>query len=103
MNHYLIIVLAIIAANITWFSDRILFVFPVANKKPLMFRLLEITIMYLAIGALAMGFEYKLAGELHEQSWEFYVITFCLFIVFSLPGFLYEFLFKKILLKHINN
>jgi len=51
---------------------------------------------------LAIGFEFKQAGQIHQQSWEFYVITFCLFLVFSLPGFLYEFLFKKILQKQSN-
>jgi len=92
--------LALIAANLTWFSERFLFLFEVKGKKPFKIRLLEIIVMYLVMGALAMGFEYKTAGQLHQQSWEFFVITFCLFVVFSLPGFLYEFLFKNIQLKH---
>ncbi|NOY67087.1 MAG: DUF2818 family protein [Gammaproteobacteria bacterium] len=100
MNLILILLLALIAANLTWFSEKFLFFMALKTKKPLKIRLLEIIFMYLIIGALAMGFEFKTAGQLHPQSWEFYVITFCLFIVFSLPGFLYTFLFKSILLKH---
>lgn len=102
MNMVLILLLAIIAANLTWFSERFLFVFSVSGKKSLLLRLVEIFVMYLLIGALAIGFEFKQAGQIHQQSWEFYVITFCLFLVFSLPGFLYEFLFKKILQKQSN-
>ena len=102
MNMVLILLLAIIAANLTWFSERFLFVFSVSGKKSLLLRLVEIFVMYLLIGTLAIGFEFKQAGQIHQQSWEFYVITFCLFLVFSLPGFLYEFLFKKILQKQSN-
>lgn len=103
MNMLLILLLALVAANLTWFSERFLFLFALPGKKILLIRLLEIFIMYMLIGALAIGLEYKQAGQIHEQSWEFYVITFCLFIVFSLPGFLYEFLFRNIWKKHINN
>jgi hypothetical protein len=31
-----------------------------------------------------------MTGQLHTQDWEFYATSFCLFIVFALPGFIYR-------------
>jgi hypothetical protein len=39
--------------------------------------------------------EKQVIGNTHNQEWEFYAITFCLFIVFSFPGFIYKIIWKK--------
>ena len=39
--------------------------------------------------------EKQIIGNKHNQDWEFYAITFCLFIVFSFPGFIYRVIWKK--------
>lgn len=89
---WLLVVLALVAANLPWLSDRILFVItPKGGRKHFGWRLLEEVIMYLVVGALALGLEYRATGALHAQTWEFYTITFFLFLVFALPGFVYRF------------
>lgn len=98
-NQYLIIIsliLAFVAANVPWVSDKVFLFFSVNNKSGWL-RWIEWFVLYLM--SLGMGFslEYKLMGTLSSQDWEFYVVTMCLFIVFALPGFIYSVDLKKIL------
>jgi hypothetical protein len=41
-----------------------------------------------------MFIEKQTLGNIHEQGWEFYIITFFLFLVFSFPGFVYKVVWK---------
>lgn len=87
----LLIIAAFLAANLPWISNRFLFVSqPKAGKKGWQ-RLLEWLLLYFLVGGLAFGLEHKAMGQLHAQGWEFYAVTFCLFLVFALPGFLYRY------------
>ena len=47
-------------------------------------------LLYFLVGGIATGLEKKTMGEIHQQEWEFYAVTFCLFLVFALPGFIYR-------------
>ena len=38
--------------------------------------------------------EKKSIGNVHSQDWEFYAVTFFLFLVFSFPGFIYKVIWK---------
>ena len=58
-------------------------------------RLLEWLLLYMLVGLFGLGFEKKVTGESHLQDWEFYAVTFCLFLVFALPGFIYRHDLKK--------
>ena len=49
------------------------------------------------VGAIGLGLERRLTGEIYAQDWEFYAVTLALFIVFALPGFI----FRYDLLKHL--
>jgi len=93
-----LLVVAAISANIPWLSERFLFIFPLPqhNKKVWM-RLLEWVLLYILVGAIAMGMEQKIYGQRHAQSWEFYVVTVALFMLFALPGIIYRFQLKKML------
>lgn len=83
--------MAIVAANLPWFSERLFFIFtPKGGAKKIWMRLLEWLLMYFLVGALALGLEFKLQGDVHPQDWEFYVVTLCLFMIFALPGFIYR-------------
>lgn len=86
---WLLVILAVLAANLPWFTER---VFAVVQTRPkgVAMRLLEWLVLYFVIGGIAFGLETKLNGVRHDQGWEFYVVTFCLFIVFALPGFIYH-------------
>ena len=96
--YLLFIVAAFGTANIPWLSDRFLVFIRVADKN-IWQRWLEWLLLYVIIGVLAVGMEYKLTGVYYPQEWEFYVTTLCLFVVFSLPGFIYHYDLKKYLQK----
>ena len=92
------LVVAFIAANLPWISERLFGLIAVKSaKKTAWLCLLEWIILYLLIGTIALGIEKKFTSEIYPQDWEFYASTFCLFIVFSLPGFIYRFDLKHLL------
>ena len=92
---WLLIAIAVVAANIPWLNNRIFFIKESTDgQKKAIWSWLEVVFLYLVTGVLAFGFESKINGETYQQGWEFYAITFCLFIVLSLPGFLYKYNLK---------
>ena len=92
------LVVALIAANLPWISERLFGLIAVkSGKKTAWLSLFEWFVLYLLIGAIALGIEKKFTSEIYPQDWEFYASTFCLFIVFSLPGFIYRFDLKHLL------
>ena len=56
--------------------------------------LLEIVVNYFIVGWFVMFLEKQAIGNIHPQGWEFYVVTFFLFIVLSSPGFIYKVVWK---------
>ena len=91
---YLLLAIVFTMANLPFVFDRILFVIrPVAGReKSLAWRLLELVILYCVAGGLAMGLEAQAHGSVYAQNWEFYATTFCLFVVFAFPGFVFRYL-----------
>lgn len=63
-------------------------------QKSFFARLLETTVLYFFIGILGVGFESSL-GNVFPQGWEFYAITYCLFMVLAYPGFVLRYLLKR--------
>jgi hypothetical protein len=91
----IILVLGFVAANLPFVLERRLFVLPPrGDGKSLAWRLLELVLMYFAIGGLAWLVEKNL-GPVRPQRWEFYATTACLFLVFAYPGFVYRFLWRR--------
>ncbi|MEJ2631929.1 MAG: DUF2818 family protein [Acidihalobacter sp.] len=88
---WIYLVLAIVAANLPWLSERLFFVVHSAKGKGPWFRLLEWAVLYFVIGAIGLGLERRLTGEIYHQGWVFYVVTIALFLVFALPGFIYRY------------
>ena len=92
------IFVAFIAANLPWISERIFGLIPLkSGKKFVWMTLLEWFTLYILIGMVALGIEKKFTSDIYSQGWEFYASTFCLFIVFALPGFIYRFDLKHLL------
>ena len=92
------LVVAFIAANLPWISERLFGLIALkSEKKSAWLCLVEWFILYLLIGLVALGIEKKFISDIHPQDWEFYASTFCLFIVFALPGFIYRFDLKHLL------
>lgn len=93
---FFFLLMAFLAANTPWVSDRLFVLFSMPAKSGIV-RWLEWFVLYVISGSVAMVIEYKMMGTQAAQDWEFYVVTLCLFAVFSLPGFIYYVDLKKIL------
>ena len=92
---WVLIVLAVIAANLPWVTDRVFLVWkPASGRKSTWQCLAAWLVMYLLIGLIAFGLERKTIGQIHAQDWEFFSVTFFLFVVFALPDFIYRVEFR---------
>lgn len=92
---WLVILAALVAANLPFLNDRWLLVGARAAKgKPFFARALEMLLLYFLVGALALLIE-KRAGQIAPQGWEFYAVTGALFITLAFPGFVYRYLMRR--------
>ena len=92
---WFIVLLALVGANLPFLNQRIFAVVPMkAEKKSPWLRIAELIVLYFVVGALGFMLEAR-AGNRFEQGWQFYAITFSLFIVFAFPGFTFQYLFKR--------
>lgn len=90
---WLVIFVAVIAANMPFVAQRFLMFFQLQTPKSLGIRLLELVIFYFLAGGLGLLLENR-AGQIAQQDWEFYAITGALFITLAFPGFIYRYLLK---------
>ena len=86
---YLLIGLALLAANLPFFA------FNTFRKQSasLPLRLVALFLAYLVVGVIGFAIETML-GKTTGQGWEFYAITFALFLTFAFPGFTYRYLLR---------
>ncbi|MDR4124992.1 DUF2818 family protein [Alcaligenaceae bacterium LG-2] len=63
-------------------------------QKSFFERLLELLVFYGLVGVLGFALEANL-GNRFPQGWEFYAITFSLFLVLGYPGFVWRYLMKR--------
>jgi len=91
---FLIILIALFLSNIPWFSKNLFIFIPLNKTKPIALVLLEIVVNYFIVGFFVIFLEKQVIGNVHPQGWEFYVVTFFLFIVLSSPGFIYKVVWK---------
>lgn len=90
---WLVILVAFIAANLPFFTNRLLGVIPQRRPKNLGLRLAELVVFYFISGAIGLLLEQR-AGRIAPQGWEFYAVTGSLFLVFAFPGFVWRYLLK---------
>jgi hypothetical protein len=90
---WLVVLLALLAANLPFINERFLAVYRLSQGKSLGLRLGELVIWYFAVGGLSLYLEQR-AGQIAAQGWEFYAITGVLFVTLSFPGFVYRYLLK---------
>lgn len=93
-THTILILLALLAANLPWFSERLFYVIPL-KAKHFGWQLLELVALYLVIGAMAVFSERATLGQVAPQHWEFYATTGCLFLVFAFPGFVWRYFWRR--------
>lgn len=95
---FVLLVVALVAANLPWLSERnFLLIEPADGCKRVWMRLLEWVLLYGVVGVVALGLEQFARGDVYSKTWEFVVVTLCLFAVFALPGFLYRHQFQHYL------
>ncbi len=88
-----VVLLALLAANLPFLTERFMGVIRLGAGKSLPWRLLELLLWYFIVGLIARALEHQ-AGQVAPQGWEFYTITGALFLTFAFPGFAYRYLFK---------
>jgi hypothetical protein len=95
LSSWLVILLAVLAANLPFFTERVFGVLRWRGPtKPFWLRLLELLALYLLLGLIASLLESRL-GNRFRQGWEFYAVTGCLFIVLAYPGFVHRYLRRR--------
>ena len=90
---WLVVLMAFLAANLPFISNRLFAVLPLKTPKTLAVRLAELIVCYFLAGGLGLFLEQR-AGQIAPQGWEFYAITGALFITFAFPGFTWRYLFR---------
>ncbi|MDD5404443.1 MAG: DUF2818 family protein [Sulfuricella sp.] len=90
----ILLLIALVAANLPFMSDRLMLVIPPGRGKHFAWHLLELVILYFVVGGASVLLETRL-GPRHIQGWEFYAVTGCLFLVFAFPGFAYRYLWRR--------
>lgn len=81
----ILLLLALVAANLPFILPRVAGVFAV-KRKHFGWQFLEFLVLYLLVGLLARLLEAQ-QMPVHAQNWQFYVTTLALFAVFAFPGF----------------
>lgn len=88
---WMVVVLAVVAANLPFLNERLLLVGPRRAPKAVGWRLLEL----LLLGLLTLGLGALLEGTLGQrapQRWEFFAGWLCLFATLAFPGFVWRYL-----------
>lgn len=107
---WLLIAIALIAANLPFINERLFGLIPLGSVKPdktdsgtaqsaqkdksFWLRLVELLVLYGLVGLLGYLFESTI-GNPFKQRWEFYAITFSLFVVLAFPGFVVRYLMRR--------
>lgn len=91
MSPITLILIFLIIANLPWFTERAFLVFPLKNVKSILVRLIELIVFYFVSLLIAIAAEIQFSGEVFPQQWEFFVTTFCLFLVLAIPGVIYRY------------
>ena len=89
-----LIVLAVLAANLPFVSQRVLLLGPKRPHKALGWRLLELLLLYFVLGAVGLALEQSL-GQIAPQRWEFYAVTGAMFLTLAFPGFVWRYLMRR--------
>ena len=88
---WLVLLVAIIAANLPFVNERLFIVGPRQASKAIGWRLLELVVGWGLTLALGFALEAR-AGQIQAQGWEFYAALGFAFLTFAFPGFVWRYL-----------
>lgn len=86
-----LLIVAVLAANWPFFTERLLLVGPRRPGKALGWRLLELLLMTAAVIGLGWLIESRI-GQRSPQDWQFFAVMLCLMLTFAFPGFVWRYL-----------
>jgi len=92
---WLVIAVALVFANLPFVNESVFAFIPyrAGRRKPFPVRLVELIVLYFVVGAIGYLLEGRI-GNVFLQTWEFYAISGCLFVVLAFPGFVLRYLRK---------
>mgnify|MGYP004588711625 CR=1 FL=1 len=90
---WLVLVVAIFAANLPFANERLFAVGPRHQPKGLGWRVLELVVLFGLTLGLGFLLESRL-GQVTPQAWQFYVAFFFFFLTLAFPGFVWRYLRK---------
>jgi hypothetical protein len=91
---WLVILFAVVAANLPFMNERLFVVGPRRQPKAFGWRLLELVLLY----GITLGFGFALEAQLGQrqpQGWEFYAAMASLFLTLAFPGFVWRYLRRR--------
>ena len=95
LSIWLLILLALIAANLPFINQRLMVVLPLRTAvKGLAWRLLELVLWYAFVIGVGMAME-RAQGQNQPQRWEFCAVTAAMFLTLAFPGFVYRYLVRR--------
>ncbi len=90
---WFVIALALVTANLPFFTARLFGLVGLRQPKSFAIRLVELVALYFVTGGIALLLEGR-AGQVAPPGWEFYAITGALFVTLAFPGFVWRYLVK---------
>jgi hypothetical protein len=88
---WLVLLVALITANLPFVNERLFIVGPKRHPKALGWRLLELLLLWAATLALGFALESRL-GQIQPQGWEFFWSFGFFFLTLAFPGFVWRYL-----------
>ncbi|OUR72078.1 hypothetical protein A9Q92_00640 [Methylophaga sp. 42_8_T64] len=80
-----------IVANLPWLNERVFCVYRLHRAKRVIVRLVETIVLYIISLLIAVAAELQFSGDIYPQTWEFFTVTFCMFLVLAVPGVIYRY------------
>ena len=91
---WLVIVLALLAANLPFVNNRWMGVWPNRSDKAWWQCLFELVVLYFLVGGMGLALEQH-QGQIYPQGWAFYATTGTLFLTLAFPGFVWRYLARR--------
>ena len=91
MSSTVLILIFLIAASLPFITQRLFLFWSQEKGKSTRLRLLELLVFYAICMVIARLFESQFSGDIYPQTWEFYVTTFCFFLVLAAPSVIYRY------------
>lgn len=89
----LLLIIAVVFANLPFLTDRMFGLLPKPVKNG-WWRLAELIVYFAMFVAIGRGLE-AYVSRLQPQAWQFYAITFLIFLVLGYPGFVWRYLRRR--------